>query len=97
LWYHEEKKSRSNFMSIQISIELPESAFSILRKSPEEFVKEMRLAASVKWYEIGMISQSKAAELAGISRAEFLNALDRFHISPFQESLEEITREKLGE
>ena len=84
-------------MSIQICIELPESAFSVLRKSPEDFVKEMRLAASVKWYEIGMISQSKASELAGISRAEFLNALDRFHISPFQENLEEITREKPGE
>jgi hypothetical protein len=31
-----------------------------------------------------MISQSKAAELAGVSRQEFLEALNRFKVSPFQ-------------
>src|SRR6266540_690801 len=42
-----------------------------------------RLAAAVKWYELGMISQSKAAEVAGISRQAFLEALARFKVSPF--------------
>ena len=54
-------------MATQITIELPEEAFSALKRTPEDFVKEMRLAATVKWYEIGLISQSKAAELAGLS------------------------------
>ena len=49
-------------------IELPESAFSALRKPPAEFVQEMKYAAVVKWYEAGMISQDKAAEIAGLSR-----------------------------
>ncbi len=35
-------------------IELPESAFSALRKSPAEFVQEMKYAAVVKWYEAGL-------------------------------------------
>lgn len=80
-------------MPVQITIELPESAFSALRTSPDDFVKEMRLAAAVKWYEIGMISQSKAAELAGISRQEFLQALTRFKVSPFQVTSEELAEE----
>jgi molecular chaperone DnaK (HSP70) len=45
-----------------VSIELPESVFSALRKDPDEFAREMRIAAAVKWYEIGEISPGKAAE-----------------------------------
>jgi predicted HTH domain antitoxin len=75
-----------------MSIELPETAFSALRTTPETFIKEMRLAAAVKWYELGMVSQSKGAEIAGVSRHEFLDALGRFGVSPFQ-----ITPDQLGE
>jgi predicted HTH domain antitoxin len=53
----------------------------------------LRLAAAVKWYELGTISQSKAAELAGVSRQEFLEALYRFKVSPFQVTTEELARE----
>lgn len=53
----------------------------------------MRLAAAVKRYEMGILSQSKAAEVAGISRSEFLSALARFGVSPFQYSAEEIVAE----
>jgi len=64
-----------------------------VRTSPDAFVKEMRLAAAVKWYEIGTISQSKAAEIAGISRYEFLEALSRFQVSPFQVTPDELAEE----
>jgi len=59
---------------ITVPIHLPETVFSALRKKPDEFVQEMRLAAAVKWYELGEISQSKAAEIAGVSRSDFINA-----------------------
>ncbi len=80
-------------MSVNVSIDLPESAFSALKKSPESFVSEMRLAASVKWYEAGMISQAKGAEIAGVSRQEFIDALSRFKVSPFQETSAQLTEE----
>lgn len=80
-------------MSVQITIELPEEAFSALRSTPEKFVREMRLASAAKWYEMGLISQSKAAELAGVSRQEFLLSLARFNVSPFQETVEELIEE----
>ncbi len=53
----------------------------------------MGLAAAVKWYETGRISQGKAAEIAGILRAEFLAALSCFASSPFQTSADELIRE----
>ena len=49
-----------------VTFELPEGALSALRLSPTEFVKEMRVAAALLWYSQGEISQSKAAEIAGI-------------------------------
>lgn len=53
-------------MAIRLTIDLPEEVFSLLSKSPSEFVGELRLAAAVNWYELGMISQSKAAEPAAV-------------------------------
>lgn len=79
--------------TVQIQIELPESVFSALRSNPDSFVQEMRLAAAVKWYEMEMISQAKAAEIAGISRQEFLEGLARFNVSPFQVTSEELAEE----
>ncbi len=70
--------------TVQISFELPRHVFSALRQDPDHFVQEMRLAAAAKWYEMRLISQGKAAEIAGISRAEFITALGRFGVSPFQ-------------
>ena len=80
-------------MTIQITIELPEGAFAALGSNSEGFAQQMRLAAAVKWYEVGMITQSKAAEIAGVSRHEFLEALSRFEVSPFQVTSEELAEE----
>lgn len=80
-------------MAVRVSVELPDGAFSALRTTPELFVKEMRLAAAAKWYELGIVSQSKGAEIAGVTRHEFLDTLGRFGVSPFQVTADQLAEE----
>jgi hypothetical protein len=82
---------------VRFTIQMPEGALAALRKDPEEFKKELRIAAAAKWYELGEISQGIAAEIAGLSRAELLVALGRYRVSPFQyESADVLVREARG-
>lgn len=78
---------------VQITIELSRGVFSALRQDPDGFVREMRVGAAVKWYESGLITQSIADEIAGFSRAEFIDALKQLKISPFQYTADEIAEE----
>lgn len=81
---------------VQMTIEVSEDVLAGLRKDPAGFAQELRLAAAVKWYEMRLVSQGRAAEIAGLSRREFLDALARFGVSPFQYDADVITREASG-
>jgi len=78
---------------VHMTIDMPEEALAALRTGPEGFAQELRLAAAVKWYEMRRLSQERAAKIAGLSRAEFIEALGKFGVSPFQSSADEILEE----
>jgi predicted HTH domain antitoxin len=78
---------------VEMTIKMPEGALAALRQDPRGFAEEMRLAAAVKWYEMELLSQGRAAEVAGVSRADFIDALGRFQVSPFQYDADEILAE----
>ena len=78
---------------VNITLDLPDAALSALNKDPDEFVQEMRVAAAVKWYELEQISPEKAAEIAGLNRTEFIQALTQYQVSPRQHPEADIVRE----
>jgi predicted HTH domain antitoxin len=78
---------------VGITFDVPESALSALRLSPNEFAQELRVAAAQLWYSRGEISQSIAAGIAGTSRAEFIDQLSRRRIPFVQTTADELDDE----
>ena len=78
---------------ILLQLEMPESALAALHQAPREFAQEMRIAAAVKWYELGRFSQGRAAEVASLTRAGFIDALSRYKVSPFQYTTDDLAEE----
>lgn len=63
-----------------------------MKKEPEELARDMRLAAAAKWYELGLLGQERAAQIAGMSLAEPIFAFARSGVSSFQETVEEVAQ-----
>jgi predicted HTH domain antitoxin len=77
----------------RVTLELPEEIFSALRRSPEEFARDLRLVAAIHWYERGEVSQEKAARIAGMDRTDFLAALARERANAFVVDFDDLRRE----
>jgi len=73
-----------------VTIMIPDDTFATVRRAPDEVAREMRIAIAVRWYERGLVSQDKGADIAGLSRSEFVDALSEFGVSASQESAEDI-------
>ena len=78
---------------VRLTIEMPEGALSALREAPERFAAEMRFAAAVQWYHQGRISGSKAAQVAGMTRLEFLDELARRRLDVLKVDLDHLRQE----
>jgi predicted HTH domain antitoxin len=74
-------------------IDVPEHVLSLFAQTPEAFAKEMRLAAAIEWYREGRISQGHGAEIAGMSRVEFLDELFRAKVPACQVTVDELMEE----
>jgi len=81
----------------QIVMEFEPGALSALRLGPKEFGEEIKTAAVVQWYAEQRISQSKAAEMLGMSRQRFLEELFRRKVPAIQVNEEELEREVHGD
>jgi len=77
-------------MTRQVIINVPEKVLLAEKTDEIAFAQELRMLAAVKLYELGRLSSGRAAELAGMSRVEFLLNLGRYKVFPLEAELHDL-------
>ena len=78
---------------VTVNVQLPEEAFSALRRSPAEMAGDLCLASAVHWYSRGLISQERATQIAGLDRTDFILALSREGVDAFAVDMDSLRHE----
>ena len=77
----------------ELTMTIPDESLRALADSPEEAGAELRMLAAVKLFELKELSSGAAAQLAGISRVEFLHRLGDYGVPLFDLSADELEQE----
>jgi predicted HTH domain antitoxin len=83
-------------MMSAVRVEVPEETLISLKTDLESFAQDLKILAAVKLFELGKLSSGRAAQLAGMTRVEFLLILRRYQVSPFQLTDEELHQDVLN-
>ena len=76
-----------------VDVTVPDGLLAALKKAPHEVAAELRLAAAIHWYQQSLLSMERAAETAGMTRAEFLAELARRRVDVFVVDDQDLARE----
>ena len=76
-----------------ITVELPEQVQQALNRTSGEMSRDVKLYAALMLFQLGKLSSGMAAQMAGITRVEFLNLCGEYGISVFQYTPEELAAE----
>ena len=73
-----------------VTIQIPDKVLLAEKTDAASFARELAVLAAVKLYELGRLSSGRAAELAGMSRVEFLLGLQRYQVCPLSAELQDL-------
>ena len=76
-----------------LTLDYPDGFEQAVHLTSAELSDQIRLMAALKMFELGKLSSGKAAELAGLSRVEFLEMCGRYRVSVFNFSPDELEAE----
>lgn len=77
----------------ELTVRYPSGFEHAVHMTKGELEHHIRLMAALKMFELGKVSSGKAAELAGMSKIEFLEACSRYKVSVFNYPPEEVEEE----
>ena len=83
----------SRCMMSVTTLDLPPESLVALHVSSDQIGMALRMAAAMKYYEMGVLSSGAAARLAGVPRTVFLTRLADYGIDTFQLTEEQLQRE----
>ena len=78
---------------MSITVQLSDALFNDLAASLAEIKPRVRLAATIDLYSRGLLSQARGAEIAGLNRWDFIQALGHAEVPACQVTAEELQQE----
>ena len=79
--------------TVSLKLEIPSDLLTLLRKSRREMEEDAQLWVMLELFRHRRVSAGKAAELAGLSLSEFMDAAREHHIEWASYTDEEMDRE----
>ena len=75
---------------MKLEMDIPDGVLISEKMDPPEYARHLKTVAAMKLYEMGRFSSGRAAELAGMSRVEFLTRTAEYRVFPSAAELEDL-------
>jgi predicted HTH domain antitoxin len=75
---------------MKLVMDVPDGAALAEKMEAKEFAMHLRVLAAMKLYELGRFSSGRAAELAGMTRVEFLSRAGAYQVFPLAAELNDL-------
>ena len=75
------------------TLEYPDEILISLKEDEKHFLREVKILAAVKLYELNRLSLGKASKLAGLDKIDFIKVLGEHKVSIFKLNEEELAKD----